>query len=98
VVAALAELGERLGELGSRPLPSRANFCLVPVGDAGPVAAHLLALGVLVRDASSFGLPRHVRIAARPAADRARLLDAWARVPAAWRQPPVPATAPAGPG
>ena len=96
VAEALAELGDQLGGLGSRPLPSRANFCLVPVCAAGPVADHLLGQGVLVRDATSFGLPGHVRVAARPAADRARLLQAWARVPVALRVPPPAAAVPAG--
>ena len=36
--------------------------------------------GILVRDCASFGLPDHVRLAARPAADRERLLTALGSV------------------
>jgi histidinol-phosphate/aromatic aminotransferase/cobyric acid decarboxylase-like protein len=35
--------------------------------------------GILIRDATSFGLPHHVRLAARPEAERRRLFDALAR-------------------
>jgi len=66
-----------LRELGLSPLPSVTMFCAVPVGDAARLRIALLARHrILVRDCASFGMPGHVRLAARPAADRDRLLAA----------------------
>jgi histidinol-phosphate aminotransferase len=70
-------LCERLVAMGLGPLPSATSYVLVPVGDAAGVTRKLLAERVFVRDASSFGLPGHVRIAARPRADVDRLCEAW---------------------
>jgi histidinol-phosphate aminotransferase len=67
----------RLAALGLAPLPSATSYVLVPVGDAAELTQKLLARRVFVRDASSFGLPGHVRIAARPRADTDRLYEAW---------------------
>ena len=68
---------------GFAPLPSATSYQLVPLAEeARSLRAQLLRHGVLVRDCASFGLPRHVRIAALPAPARARLaaaLDAVAR-------------------
>jgi histidinol-phosphate/aromatic aminotransferase/cobyric acid decarboxylase-like protein len=36
----------------------------------------LLAKGILIRDCTSFGMPGFVRVAARPKADRERLVQA----------------------
>jgi len=50
---------------------------LAPVSDAGRLRQALLSRHrILVRDCASFGLPGHVRLAARSATDRARLLAA----------------------
>jgi histidinol-phosphate aminotransferase len=68
-----AHLRQRLGELGLAPLPGVTAFVLVPVPSAADLTHRLLAGGIYVRDASSFGLPGHVRIAARPRADVERL-------------------------
>jgi histidinol-phosphate/aromatic aminotransferase/cobyric acid decarboxylase-like protein len=81
LLADAAQLSAQLSALGLSPLPSSTGFMLVPVparsGHAAALKARLLARRrVLVRDCSSFGLPGHVRIAARPAADRARLIAA----------------------
>ena len=54
--AALEGAGLELG-------PSRANFLLVRVGDAAAARSALLALGILVRDCASFGLPEWIRVA-----------------------------------
>lgn len=54
-----------LKQTGLRPLASETVFQLVEVGDAASFRRQLLMRGVLVRDASSFGLPGHVRIAVR---------------------------------
>jgi histidinol-phosphate aminotransferase len=70
-------LREGLTSIGLVPVPSSTVFVLVRVGDAQRVRKCLLARhGVLVRDCSSFGLPHHIRVAARGAEDRARLLAA----------------------
>lgn len=57
--------------------PSETSYSLVRVGDATQVRARLLARrGIAVRDCSSFGLPAHIRLAARPARDLERLRTA----------------------
>ena len=58
-------LVSELAKLGLRVLSSDTSFFLVEVDDARQLRARLLRRGLLVRDCHSFGLPRHVRIAAR---------------------------------
>ena len=66
-----------LRELGLSPLPSSTIFCAVPIGDAATLRSALLARHrILVRDCASFGMPGYLRVAARPRADRERLLSA----------------------
>lgn len=63
--------------LGLEPIRSRACFFIVPVGDARDLRQRLLVRHhVLIRDCTSFGLPAYIRLAARPATDRARLVAA----------------------
>ena len=69
-------LADGLASVGLRTLPSETNFWLVEVGDAAELRRRLLARGILVRDCASFGLPRHVRLAARPLDACARLVEA----------------------
>jgi histidinol-phosphate/aromatic aminotransferase/cobyric acid decarboxylase-like protein len=57
-----------------RPLPSVAPYVLLPAANATALRRRLLNRGILVRDCSSFGLPDHIRLAARPQADVDRLL------------------------
>jgi histidinol-phosphate/aromatic aminotransferase/cobyric acid decarboxylase-like protein len=79
VLADRAALVAVLRRLGLAPAPSTTGFVLVRVGDAAGLRARLLARHrVLVRDCASFGLPDHVRLAARPAADLDRLAIALA--------------------
>jgi histidinol-phosphate aminotransferase len=73
---AKAFLTEELGTLGWHVLPSAANFLLVEVSDAAAVTRALRACGIYVRDCTSFGLPRHIRLAARPLAECAVLVAA----------------------
>jgi histidinol-phosphate aminotransferase len=73
---AMCLLTTGLRALGFAALPSAANFLLVEVGDAAALTARLLQEGIYVRDCTSFGLPRHVRIAARPLDECERLLAA----------------------
>jgi histidinol-phosphate/aromatic aminotransferase/cobyric acid decarboxylase-like protein len=74
------ELVRGLRVLGLEPFPSVANFLLLEL-PAGGVES-LAERGIAVRPAASFpGLDkRHVRIAVRPPADNAKLLDALAEV------------------
>lgn len=71
-------LSDGLRALGLRPLPSVAPFLAFQAPDAGGLRARLLARGLVVRDCTSFGLPGWLRVAVRPASDRARLLSALA--------------------
>lgn len=77
---ALADAGLRA--LGLAPLPSTANFLLVPMGSAARAAAvndALLRLGVIVRPAGPFGAPEHLRITIGLPQENAEMLTAMAR-------------------
>ena len=79
------ELQEGLRACGYAPLPTTVSYFLLPVGDAKSMRERLVAERMFVRDCTSFGLPDHIRIAARPPDENARLLDAinrFARQPA----------------
>lgn len=65
-----------LTTLGLSPLESDTHFVLVPVADPPALRKSLLERGVLIRDCASFGLDGYVRLAARPASDVDRLIDA----------------------
>lgn len=80
VAAATESLRAGLRGLGLAPLASAVHFFLVRVGDAASLRAALLQRGILVRDAASFGLPAHLRIAPRRAGDNDRLLAALTEV------------------
>jgi histidinol-phosphate/aromatic aminotransferase/cobyric acid decarboxylase-like protein len=72
-------LAADLRALALDPTPSAASFQIVRVAGADRVAHGLLAgHHILVRDCASFGLPDYLRLAARPAPDRARLCAALA--------------------
>ncbi len=62
--------------LGLDPLPSTAPYLVFEAGIAAPLRHRLLTHRVLVRDCASFGLPGMVRVAARAAPDRERLIAA----------------------
>jgi histidinol-phosphate aminotransferase len=55
-----------LQQVGLCVIPSRTHFCLIEVGDACRVRQQLLLRGLLVRDCTSFGLPRYIRVATHP--------------------------------
>jgi histidinol dehydrogenase len=62
-----ARLAAALGELGLAPLPSAANFVLVPVPGAAAVAARMRARGVAVRAFTALGgVGDALRIAVAP--------------------------------
>jgi histidinol-phosphate/aromatic aminotransferase/cobyric acid decarboxylase-like protein len=65
-----------LATLGLTPIPSVAPYLVFRVGDATSMRRRLLTHRILVRDCASFGLPGFVRVAARPASDRIRLIAA----------------------
>lgn len=67
-------LRDCLARLGLAPWPSIAPYLAFRAGDAVALRRRLLARHVLVRDCASFGLPGVIRVAARPASDRAVLL------------------------
>jgi histidinol-phosphate aminotransferase len=78
VATARQMLTDGFSALGFRVLPSQANFVLVEVGNATEFRAALLPHGLVVRDATSFGLPRFIRVACRLPEDCQRLLDSVA--------------------
>lgn len=76
---AALELRSGLAQSGVRYLPSETPFCLVDVSPytGNETLASLLAYGIQVRDCTSFGLTRYVRIGTRRPEENARLLEAW---------------------
>ncbi len=99
-LAAHAEIRERLATLrqhrtvllsalrvaGWEIAAGEAPFFLVRVGSAAAAARRLLDAGIVVRDATSFGLPEWIRISPRSAQDNARLLAALNALPRPTRQ------------
>jgi histidinol-phosphate aminotransferase len=70
------ELVTALTNLGLEPLPSCACFFAFPTKGVPSLRARLLRQGLIVRDCASFGMPGYIRLAARPRADRERLVSA----------------------
>jgi histidinol-phosphate aminotransferase len=83
-IAVVAEarllLTDGFSQLGYRVQPSEANFVLVWVGDGRKFRRTLMAHGLVVRDAASFGLPEHVRVACRLPEECQHLLEVVARL------------------
>jgi histidinol-phosphate/aromatic aminotransferase/cobyric acid decarboxylase-like protein len=69
-----AMLWAGLADIGLSALPTATTYTLVKVGDAAAFRRRLLLEGLLVRDCTSFGLPQHVRIAARLPVENERLI------------------------
>lgn len=64
--------------IGLSTEPSSTHYMLIRCINGSDARELLLAEhGVLVRDCTSFGLPRHVRIAARTPSDNAMLMEAF---------------------
>lgn len=60
---ARGQLQRMLRAIGLKPVPSRANFVLVPIGrPAGPVVEAMARRGVMVGSGTSSGLPETLRI------------------------------------
>ena len=68
-----------LSRLGIDVAPTSTHYMLVACAGATDLRNQLVARDILVRDCTSFGLPRHVRIAARTADDNDLLIDALRR-------------------
>jgi histidinol-phosphate aminotransferase len=80
LACAKEELVRQLARSGLAPLPSYVHFFLLPVRTAAECARRLLDQHILVRDCSSFGLPRFVRIAAQRPEENERLVEALAEI------------------
>ena len=72
------ELVEAIGAYGFPVLASETGFFLIEVGDPAGVRRRLLEHGCLVRDCTSFGLPRYVRVSARHPEQNRQLVQAFA--------------------
>lgn len=73
-----AELRQELQTAGFAPRPTVVNYFLVPVADPAALRAHLLQQHMLIRDCTSFGLPRYIRIATQRPQENRRLVAAMA--------------------
>jgi histidinol-phosphate aminotransferase len=71
-----AELWAGLTALGYNILPTATPYALVVVENAAGLRQQLLRHGLQVRDCASFGLPHHLRLAARRPEENERLLKA----------------------
>ncbi|MGI8896210.1 MAG: histidinol-phosphate transaminase [Casimicrobiaceae bacterium] len=85
--AGLMQLYQGLADLGVAYLPSRANFVMAKVADAGRVYRSLLAQGVIVRPVANYGLPDWLRISVGLPGENARFLHALQAALAAVARP-----------
>lgn len=82
LLAAREELAAAIAGLGFAVVASATHYFLFEVGDADRARVHLLRRHqLLVRSGRSFGLPRHLRVAAGDAVASERLLRALAELP-----------------
>ena len=72
-------LAGQLVAAGTRIDAAGGPFLLCDVGDASRFTGALLRRGLLVRDCTSFGLPRHVRVGVRLPAENVLLAERWPR-------------------
>lgn len=74
------QLKRGLRGLGLGVIASPMHYFLVEVGQAACWQSELLTRGCLVRDATSFGLPAHLRIGARRPDENEVLIAAWREI------------------
>ena len=68
---------KELEALNVKVSPTRTTFFLCEVGGAAEFRLEAERAGLRVRDATSFGLARHIRLATRLPAENKRLLEWW---------------------
>ena len=66
VAEAKAYLLKSIEDIGLDVIPTSTNFVMIKVGSAKSMRQALLKQGICVRDCTSFGLPRYIRIAMQP--------------------------------
>jgi histidinol-phosphate aminotransferase len=72
-------IGESLRAMGFEPIPSEANFVMVPLETADAAKSlteDLLRKGVIVRPLGAFGLPHCIRISTGTDEENRMLIDA----------------------
>lgn len=69
-----------LQDAGFAPLPTTVNYFLIPVDHPARLRAQLLRQRILIRDCTSFGLPKMIRLATQRPDDNRRLLNALAAI------------------
>ncbi|MFP3854450.1 MAG: pyridoxal phosphate-dependent aminotransferase [Anaerolineales bacterium] len=74
------DLRSALIDLGALVADTPMHYFLIEVGDGRSTRQRLMAEGILVRDAASFGLPGWIRIGVRRPEENQRLLEAWVRI------------------
>lgn len=77
--AGIEYLEREFRRLGIGFVPTHANFILAEVGDGRAIFDRLLRMGVIVRPAGGYGLPRHVRISVGLEEENRKLVAALER-------------------
>lgn len=67
---------KKLNNMDIEYISGKANFILLEVEDASEIREELLKKGVIVRDCSSFNLPKHIRIGIRTRKENNKLIEA----------------------
>lgn len=76
----LQTLQSAFDRLGLEYVPSRGNFVMVKVGDAGKVFGALLRSGVIVRPVANYGLPQWLRVSVGLPEENARFVASLEQV------------------
>ncbi|HEY9204776.1 MAG TPA: threonine-phosphate decarboxylase CobD [Candidatus Methanoperedens sp.] len=82
-------LASHLGAIrGFKLYPSDVNFILVDAGDfsmsSTELAERMLRQGIIIRDCTSFGLEKHIRVAVRKRNENQRLIRAFGKAISEW--------------